>query len=82
MSAVQVWYVESRAESALEALGRLLDDLKLMPGFLGGELLTSPDQPGLALLQTRWDGAAPSLNLPAGARGWAFHVVRFQNRVE
>ncbi len=79
---MQVWYIESRVPEALDTLDNVLDRLKYLPGFLGGELLSSPDQPGLTLLQTRWDGFPPRIGLPAGARAWVFHVARVQNRVE
>ena len=50
-----------------------------LPGFLGAEVLHSPDQAGqggeLYLLVTRWQGAVPPLELPAGAKGWAFAVL-------
>ena len=72
---IQVWYVEARFPGALDALGVVLDRLRASSGFLGGELLTSPAQAGLALLHTRWQGAPPPAELPDGARGWVFHVV-------
>ena len=70
-----VWYVELRGVNAIRALRDCLDVLPTLPGFQGAELLTSPAQPGLALIASRWAGDIPDLPLPAGAKHWAFQVV-------
>ncbi|WP_245588582.1 hypothetical protein [Deinococcus pimensis] len=69
-----VLYVELRGEDAARRLRPLLDDLARVPGFRGGELLRSPAQPGLALVQARFDVEPPDVSLPGGARAWTFVV--------
>ena len=71
----RVWYIELKGEEAVPLLTRLLDSLPTQPGFQGAELLTSPAQPGLALIASRWAGELPALPLPPGAKHWAFEVV-------
>ena len=70
-----VWYVELRGTRAQAALLALLDSLPEQPGFLGAELLSSPAQPGLALVASRWAKQVPDLPLPDGAKAWSFGVV-------
>ncbi|WP_245900652.1 hypothetical protein [Deinococcus yavapaiensis] len=53
----------------------MLREIAQQDGFLGGELLASPSQPGLALLQARFDRAPSSADWPSGAKGWTFTVV-------
>ncbi|GAA5501427.1 hypothetical protein Dxin01_01159 [Deinococcus xinjiangensis] len=69
-----VWYIELRGPEALATLGGTLDQLAALPDFLGAELLASPAQPELALLESRWAAGPPSLLLPAGAKSWTFEV--------
>ncbi len=71
----QVWYVELRGAEAAGQLLAVMEELPSQPGFLGAELLTSPAQPALALLASRWAAALPVLDLPAGAKAWSFVVV-------
>ena len=70
-----VWYIELRGEEAVGVLSGVLERLPGLPGFQGAELLTSPAQPGLALIASRWAGEVPDLPLPAGAKHWAFEVI-------
>lgn len=72
---MRVWYLEGKGAAARAALGALLPELAARPGFLGGELLHSPTQPELTLLQSRWVGEPPGQRLPQGVRGWVFEVV-------
>ena len=71
----QIWYVEARGEAALSDLRAFLQSLRGLPGLLGAELLTSPAQPDLALVASRWSAAPPDVKLPSGARDWTFEVV-------
>ena len=70
----RVLYVELREGNAVETLRSLLLEQRLLPGFAGGEVLVSPAQPGLALLQSRWRESVPVVRVP-GARVWSFEVV-------
>lgn len=72
---LSVWYVELKGENALDALRGVLNSLPSCPGFLGAELLTSPEQPGMALIASRWAREIPDVALPDGAKHWAFQVV-------
>lgn len=72
---MQVWYVELRGPDAARVLGDWLDELPRHPGFSGAELLVSPAQPGLALIASRWESAAPRLKVPEGAKHWTFEVL-------
>ncbi len=74
MPPAQVWYIELRGPEALATLTALLDVVATCPGFLGAEVLSSPAQPELALLESRWETEPPTLPLPAGAKAWAFEV--------
>ncbi|WP_229780735.1 hypothetical protein [Deinococcus malanensis] len=71
----QIWYVESRGKDALSNLHAFLNSLRGLPGLLGAELLTSPAQPDLALVASRWSAPPPDMQLPPGARGWTFEVA-------
>ena len=71
---MQVHYAEARGETAEASLRAFLQVLPTLPGFVGAELLVSPDQPGLALIASRWEGSVPLLPLPAGVRAWVFEV--------
>ncbi|WP_261663367.1 hypothetical protein [Deinococcus sp. Marseille-Q6407] len=72
-----VHFAERRGGAA--ALWALAQAWASLPGFLGAEVLHSPAQADsageLVLLVTRWQGAVPPLELPAGTRGWAFQVM-------
>ena len=70
-----VLFVELKGGDAAEVLRPLLWLLAGQPGFGGGELLTSPDQPHLALVQARFSGGPPRMSLPEGARSWTFTVI-------
>jgi heme-degrading monooxygenase HmoA len=70
-----VHYAEARGEHAGTALRGFLHHLPALPGFLGAELLSSPEQPGLYLVASRWAGPVPPLDLPAGTRAWTFTVL-------
>lgn len=72
---MRVWYLEGKGTAARSALGALLPELAARSGFVGGELLHSPAQPELTLLQSRWAGEVPAMNLPDGVRGWVFEVI-------
>ncbi|THF70765.1 hypothetical protein E7T06_06280 [Deinococcus sp. Arct2-2] len=63
------------------ALVAHLDTLQAQPGFVGAELLTSPAQPGLVLIASRWTCPAPQLPLPAGAKSWVFEVQEARGAV-
>ena len=71
----QVHYAEARGDGAKDLLTAFLEGLPVHPGFLGAELLGSPDQPGLYLVASRWSGAVPALNVPPGAKAWSFEVM-------
>ncbi|MFC4424693.1 antibiotic biosynthesis monooxygenase family protein [Deinococcus navajonensis] len=75
LDAAVVWYVELRGPGAIDTLRALLQGLAGQPGLLGAELLTSPAQPDLALLASRWATEAPHLPLPSGAKSWVFEVI-------
>ncbi len=70
-----VHYAEARGEHAGTALRAFLQAIAVLPGFLGAELLSSPEQPGLYLVASRWSGPVPPLNVPEGARAWTFTVL-------
>ncbi|MDB5045415.1 MAG: hypothetical protein JWQ08_1465 [Deinococcus sp.] len=81
---VQVQYVEARDSGnglTASALSTHLETLQAQPGFLGAELLTSPAQPGLLLIASRWASPAPELLLPAGAKSWVFEVQESRGAV-
>ncbi|WP_291425888.1 hypothetical protein [Deinococcus sp.] len=67
--------MELQGDGAAGQLLAVLEELPSQPGFLGAELLTSPAQPALALIASRWAAALPALALPAGAKAWSFVVV-------
>jgi len=69
-----VHYAEARGEGAEGDLRVFLAGLPNLPGFQGAELLVSPEQPGLALVASRWAGEVPPLSLPPGTRAWVFEV--------
>lgn len=69
-----VWYVESKGKGEHEGLRQHFEQLVSQRGFLGAEWLSSPQQPGLALVASRWQGQPPSLPLAEGLRGWCFVV--------
>ncbi|AFZ68443.1 hypothetical protein [Deinococcus peraridilitoris] len=69
-----VLYTELQGEDALHTLRPLLAHCATLPGFEGGELLVSPAQPKLALLQSRWSVDPPALEVE-GARSWSFQVI-------
>jgi len=69
-----VLYVELRGEDAAEHLRPVLTQLAGAAGFAGGELLLSPGQPGLALVQARFRDEPPTPTLPDHARTWSFVV--------
>ena len=75
MAAALVWYVELRGEDAATTLAHWLEGLPAQPGFIGAELLDSPEQAGLALVASRWQGAPPNLTVPDGAKHWTFRVL-------
>lgn len=75
VTALRVHYAEARGDAARREMGAFLATLPALPGFVGAELLVSPDQPGLVLVASRWAGEVPPLPLPAGARAWAFEVL-------
>lgn len=71
-----VWYIELRGPDAQAQLEPLLEQLSREAGLSGAELQTSPAQPELALLVSRWTSSPPMQKpLPAGAKAWVFEVV-------
>lgn len=62
-------------DDVYQRLSDLMAGLGHLPGFLGADLLTSPAQPGLCLLESRWAAAVPALDVPAGCKSWAFDVA-------
>lgn len=76
--AARVHYAEARGDGAADMLRAFLGALPGLPGFLGAELLVSPEQPGLALVASRWAGEVPPLTLPPGVRAWVFEVRESQ----
>lgn len=72
----EVWYVELRGPDALTRLGEWLERLPTLPGFVGAELLSSPAQPELALVASRWATEVPNVGVPDGAKHWIFRVER------
>ncbi len=66
---------EASGDNAYQRLSDLMAGLGHLPGFLGADLLTSAAQPGLCLLESRWAGAVPALEIPAGCKAWAFDVA-------
>ena len=75
MPPLRVHYAEARNDTARRGMEAFLAALPDLPGFLGAELLISPEQPGLVLVASRWAGELPTLPLPPGARAWAFEVL-------
>ena len=76
---IQVHYIEGRTSGADGELRQRLSDLMAglghLPGFLAADLLSSPTQPHLCLLESRWMGAVPELEIPTGCRAWTFTVT-------
>ena len=76
---IQVHYIEGKATGADPDVQQRLSDLMAglghLPGFLSADLLSSPAQPGLVLLESRWAGTVPALDVPAGCTSWAFTVT-------
>lgn len=70
-----VWYVELRGPEAIIRLRDFLDALPAQAGFRGAELLTSPAQPELVLIASRWQDEPPALHVPDGAKHWVFTVL-------
>ena len=72
-------YIEGKATTADPDVQQRLSDLMAglghLPGFLGADLLSSPAQPGLVLLESRWAGAVPAFEVPPGCASWAFTVT-------
>ncbi|GGR12044.1 hypothetical protein [Deinococcus ruber] len=52
----------------------MLEQLRHLPGCLRADLLSSPQQPALSLLESRWHGTPPALDVPPGCNAWAFVV--------
>jgi hypothetical protein len=71
----RVHYAEARGEGAQGLLRAFLKTLPAHPGFLGAELLGSPDQPGLYLVASRWSEAVPELRVPDGTKAWGFEII-------
>ncbi|ULH15133.1 antibiotic biosynthesis monooxygenase [Deinococcus sp. KNUC1210] len=71
---IQVHYIEGRETAHRAQLAALLSRLRQMPGCLRADLLSSPQQPALSLLESRWNGAPPTLEVPPGCKSWAFVV--------
>lgn len=69
-----IHYVEGRGEAAGAALSALLSDLRGQAGLVDACLLTSPDQPGLWLVESRWVGEVPPISVPEGCKSWSFEV--------
>ena len=76
---VQVHYIEGKTTGENGELRQRLSDLMAglghLPGFLSADLLCSPSQPHLCLLESRWDGHVPELEIPAGCKSWVFSVT-------
>ncbi|GAA4008683.1 hypothetical protein GCM10022631_21050 [Deinococcus rubellus] len=71
-----VHYMEGRGADAEQTLSDLLSGLPGWAGLVDACLLTSPDQPGLWLLESRWANAVPLLDVPEGCKSWSFEVQR------
>ncbi|MFC6592005.1 antibiotic biosynthesis monooxygenase family protein [Deinococcus lacus] len=70
---MHIHYAELRGPGQWQRLSEYADLLRQLPGFLGAELLQSPEQPGLALLASRWQ-QRPTLPPLPGAKAWSFEV--------
>ncbi len=72
-------YIEGQATPAEPDVQQRLSDLMAglghLPGFLSADLLSSPAQPELVLMESRWAGDVPALDIPAGCKSWAFTVT-------
>ncbi|MDV6375693.1 antibiotic biosynthesis monooxygenase family protein [Deinococcus arenicola] len=71
----KVHYAEARGDGAEALLREFLRSLPVHPGFLGAELLGSPQQPGLYLVASRWAGNVPEVEVPDGVKAWSFAVL-------
>ena len=71
---IQIHYVEGRGPDSRAQLSALLGQLRAVPGCLRAELLSSPAQPALSLLESRWQETPPHIELPPGCTAWAFVV--------
>ena len=69
-----VHYVEGKSDGAEAALRTFMAGLSSLPGLLDACLLASPAQPGLWLLESRWQGPVPELSVPGGFKHWSFEV--------
>ncbi|AWN22276.1 hypothetical protein DKM44_02685 [Deinococcus irradiatisoli] len=72
--AARIHYLEGKGESRREALMAFLQQLKGRPGLLDACLLSSPAQPGLWLVESRWESEVPPLTVPEGCQHWSFEV--------
>ncbi|MFC4454623.1 hypothetical protein [Deinococcus sonorensis] len=75
---IRVHYIEGRREQGDDIQAQLSDLMARLghrDGFLGAELLVSPEQPGLCLLESRWMGEVPALRVPPGCKSWSFEVA-------
>ncbi|OLV19814.1 hypothetical protein BOO71_0001807 [Deinococcus marmoris] len=68
-------YAEARGDNAETLLREFLGSLPARSGFLGAELLGSPEQPGLYLVASRWAAEVPELSVPDGVKAWSFEVL-------
>lgn len=76
---IQVHYIEGHTTAADGELRQRLSDLMAglghLPGFVSADLLCSPAQPHLCLLESRWAGIVPDLEIPVGCKSWVFTVT-------
>lgn len=70
------WIHYTEQHGNLAGLQDLAQTWARQAGFMGAEILSSPEQTTdageLYLLVTRWQGPPPKLVLPNGTKGWAF----------
>ena len=71
-----IHYVEGKGEGAENALLAFTKSLEGQPGLVDACLLASPAQPELWLVESRWIGEVPPLDVPEGCKHWSFEVQR------
>lgn len=72
--ATVVHYTELKGPNSQKILSQWLQLLPAQHGFISAELLSSPQQPELALVASRWSNT-PRLSVPPEAKHWFFEVL-------
>lgn len=72
--AQHIHYLESRSPNAEHDARLFLEALRQQVGLIDACLLSSAKQAGLWLVESRWTGEVPPLNVPADCQQWSFEI--------